>query len=103
MPMLISSLLAGLAGLFRSRLGTWAVELLAWFGIAWATHEFAVEPWLENMKNNLQGGTPGGEWGAILIAYAGLMKFDQACTMIASAVATKFAVSAARAVLVKRT
>ncbi|WP_313475568.1 DUF2523 family protein [Stutzerimonas kunmingensis] len=103
MPLFLSGLLSGLAGLFRSRLGTWSVEVLAWLGIAWATHEFAVEPWLDNMKDHLQGGTPGGEWGAILIAYAGLMKFDQACTMIASAVATKFAVNAARAVLVKRT
>ncbi|MEN5264242.1 DUF2523 family protein [Stenotrophomonas sp. TWI587] len=103
MPLFISALLSALAALFRSRLGTWAVEVLAWLGLAWATHQFAVEPWLNNMKNAIQGGTPGGEWGAILIAYAGLMKFDQACTMIASAVATKFAVNAARAVLVKRT
>jgi len=103
MPILISSLLSGLAWVFRSQLGSWIVAGMTWLGIAWATHEFAVEPWLENLRNHVGGATPGGEWGAVLVAYAGLMKFDQACTMIASAVATKFAVTAARAVLVKRT
>lgn len=102
MPILISSLLSGIAWLFRSQLGTWLVAAMAWLGIAWATHEFAVEPWIENMQQQIGGGTPGGEWGAVLIAYAGLMRFDQACTMIVSAVATKFAVNAARAVLVRR-
>lgn len=103
MPLLISSLISGLAWLFRSQVGSWIVAAMAWLGIAWATHSFAVEPWLDNLRNNMQGGSPGGEWGSVLIAYAGLMKFDQACTMLASAVATKFAVGAARAVLVRRT
>lgn len=103
MPFLISQLVSGLAWMFRSRLGTWAAGAMAWMGIAWATHEFAVEPWIENLKEHTQSGIPGGEWGAVLVAYLGLMKFDEACTMIASAVAAKFAVNAARAVLVKRT
>jgi len=103
MPFLISSLLSGAAWLFRSQLGTWLVAALGWFGLAWATHKFAVEPWIDNMRQHLQSGTPGGEWGSVLVAYAGLMKFDQACTMIASAVVAKFAVKAAKAFLVKRT
>lgn len=102
MPALIGYLITGLAWLFRSHLGTWIVSAMAWLGIAWATHEFAVEPWIDNMQQHIGGGSPGGEWGAVLIAYAGLMRFDQACTMIVSAVATKFAIGAARAVLVRR-
>jgi len=76
---------------------------MAWLGIAWATQSFAVGPWLDNLRNNMQGGSPGGEWGALIIQYAGLMKFDQACTMLASAVTTKFALNSARAFLVKKT
>ncbi|WP_425518276.1 DUF2523 family protein [Stenotrophomonas indicatrix] len=102
MPLLIASLLSGLAALFRSQIGTWVVTALAWLGLAWATHEFAVQPWIDNMRAQMTGATPGGEWGSVLMAYAGLMKFDQACTMIASAVVTKFGVNAARAVLVRR-
>lgn len=103
MPFLISQLISGLAWLFRSRLGTWVAGGLAWFGLAWATHEFAVQPWIDNMKEHTQSVGVGGDWGPVLIAYLGIMKFDQACTMIASAVAAKFAVGAAKAFLVKRT
>ncbi|AOX64120.1 DUF2523 family protein [Stenotrophomonas bentonitica] len=103
MPLFIASLLSGLAAIFRSQIGTWIVTAMAWLGIAWATHEFAVQPWIDNMQSKIGGGAPGGQWGAVLIAYAGMMKFDQACTMIASAVVTKFGVNAARAVLVRRT
>lgn len=99
---LISGLLSGLAWTFRSRIGTWIAGGLAWFGLSWATHEFAVQPWIDNMMNQTRSGAGGGEWGGVLIAYLGIMKFDQACTMIASAVAAKFAIGAAQAFLVKR-
>lgn len=99
---LLSGLVSGLAWVFRSRLGTWIAGALAWFGLSWATHEFAVEPWIDNMTQYTQGGAGGGEWGAVLVAYLGIMKFDQACTMIASAVAAKFAIGMAKAFLVKR-
>ena len=41
--------------------------------------------------------------GALVMSYAGIMKFDVACTMIASAVTAKFAVGAAKTFLTKRT
>lgn len=100
---LLNSLVSGLAWVFRTRIGQWAAAALAWFGLSWATHEFAVEPWIDNMTELTQTGTSvGGEWGGVLVAYLGIMKFDVACTMIASAVAAKFAVGAAKAFLVKK-
>lgn len=98
---LLSALVSGLAWMFRTRIGQWVAAALAWFGLSWATHEFAVEPWIDNMKDFTMTGT-GGEWGSVLIAYLGIMKFDVACTMIASAVAAKYAVGSARAFLVKK-
>ncbi|MGF0666547.1 DUF2523 family protein [Stenotrophomonas maltophilia] len=103
MPMLLSTLLSGLAGLFRSKWGPWFVEAMAWLGISWATNEFLVQPWIDQMEQAMRAGAPGGEWGALVIAYAGMMKFDVACTMIASAVSAKFAVGAAKTFLTKRT
>lgn len=103
MPMLISQLISGLAWMFRTRLGTWVAGGLAWFGLSWATHRFAVEPFIEGMEEKVRATSVGGDWGPVLVAYLGIMKFDQACTMIASAVAAKFAVGAAKAFLVKRT
>lgn len=103
MPWLISSLLTGIAALFRSKWGPWVAEVMVWLGISWATNEFLVEPWVRQMEQSMRAGAPGGELGATLMAYAGIMKFDQACTMIASAVTAKFAVGAAKTFLTKRT
>jgi len=55
------------------------------------------------MEQAMRAGAPGGEFGALVVAYAGIMKFDVACTMIASAVTAKFAVGAVKTVLTKRT
>ncbi len=103
MPMLISTLLTALAALFRSKWGPWVAEVMVWLGISWATNEFLVDPWISQMEDAMRAGAPGGEWGALVVSYAGIMKFDVACTMIASAVTAKFAVGAAKTFLTKRT
>ncbi|EMR0605411.1 MULTISPECIES: DUF2523 family protein [Stenotrophomonas] len=103
MPWLISSLLTGLAGIFRSKWGPWVTEAMVWLGLSWATNEFLVDPWIQQMEQAMRAGAPGGEFGALVVAYAGIMKFDVACTMIASAVTAKFAVGAVKTVLTKRT
>ncbi|HEL5042550.1 TPA: DUF2523 domain-containing protein [Stenotrophomonas maltophilia] len=103
MPMLISTLLTALAALFRSKWGPWVAEAMVWLGISWATNEFLVDPWITQMEQAMRAGAPGGEWGALVVSYAGIMKFDVACTMIASAVTAKFAVGAAKTFLTKRT
>lgn len=101
MPIFISSLLSALAALFRSRIGAWFAAAMVYLGVALATHEFVVDPWIDDLTRYTNGSTVGGEWGPTLVAYAGVMKFDVACTMIASAVVAKYAVGAAKAFFVK--
>lgn len=101
---LVSALTSGFAWLFRNRLGQWLAAALAWMGLAWATNKFAVQPWVDAMHAHLQtSGVGGGEVGAAMIEYLGLLNFFKACSMIASAVTAKFAANAARAFLVKKT
>lgn len=104
MPLLapiVSAILSGLAWLFRNRIGQWIVAALAWMGLAWATTEFAVDPWLDLLEQHVSG-VGGGQLGATALQWFGVLKFDKCCTMIASAVVTKFGMESARAFLVKR-
>lgn len=104
MPMLVGWLLSGLGWLFRSQLGQFVVAAMAWLGISWATSEFLVEPFLEALEMHVQGIGSGGEYAAAALAWFGVLRFDIACTMIASAVAIKYGVGAAGSAvkLVKR-
>ncbi|WP_374013972.1 DUF2523 family protein [Pseudoxanthomonas koreensis] len=101
---ILSALLTGLAWLFRNRIGQWVTAALVWMGLAWATNEFAVQPWIDSLETSMTpGAIGGGDLAAVAIAWIGVLRFDVACTMIASAVAAKFAVGAAKAFLVRRT
>lgn len=98
---LISGLLTGLGWLFRNRIGQWVTGAMVWAGLAWATHEFAVEPWMDLLEQKA-GQVGSGQLAQAALQWFGLLQFDTACTMLASAVAAKFAVGQARAFLVKR-
>lgn len=101
MPWLVGSLLSGLAALFRSRIGEWFAAALLFFGLSWATHKFVVDPWLDQLQTGVDG-VGGGDLGAAAAAWFGVLQFDVACTMIASAVVAKYTSDAAKAFLVKK-
>lgn len=94
MPMLVGWLLSGLAWLFRSQLGQFIVAAMAWLGLSFAASEFAVEPLLEALQFHVQAVGGAGPYAAAALAWFGVLKFDIACTMIASAVALKFGMGA---------
>ena len=60
---------------------------LAGFGLAFAVWHFAVGPILDAIKSHMVG------WPADLAQWVGLLKFDQAVTVICSAYVIRFAVS----------
>ena len=49
-----------------------------------------------------KGGGAGGEFGAAALAWVGVLRFDQAVTMVISAVAAKKAIQATRVFLSKK-
>lgn len=100
---LLSGLVTALSWLFRNRIGQWVAAALVWLGLSWATKEFAVDPWINQLEASMQpGAIGGGNLAEAAVAWIGVLRFDDACTMIASAVVAKFAVGAAKAFLVKR-
>lgn len=101
---IMGGLLSGLAWLFRNRLGQWITAAMVWMGLAWATSEFLVQPWVDELEAAMTpGAISGGDLGAVAVQWMGLLRFDDAATMIASAVVAKYATDAARAFLVKKT
>lgn len=101
---LLSGLLTGLGWLFRNRIGQWVTAALVWMGLSWATKEFAVDPWIDQLQDAATpGAMGGGDLAQVAVQWMGLLRFDDACTMIASAVVAKYATDAAKAFLVKRT
>lgn len=68
-----------------------ARALLA-FGLSIAVWHFAVGPILDAIKNQLVG------WPADIAQWVGLLKFDQAVTVVCSAYVIRFALSTAHLV-----
>lgn len=96
----IGAIIAGLSRLFASRIGTWAVALLTFFGIGLATNEVVVEPLLDQARSIVQSNMSGA--GSTAIAWVSFLNFDKAITMLFSAVASRFAIAATKVFLAKR-
>lgn len=103
MPALVGSLIAGLAWLFKSRIGLWIMTALAWLGINFGTIKLVLEPAIDLLRQYAQGmGNGSGTLGATAMQWAGVMQFDKALTMVISAIAAKHALMQGRLFLFKR-
>ncbi|WP_434989693.1 DUF2523 domain-containing protein [Xanthomonas melonis] len=103
MPWLIAQLVAGLAWLFKSRIGLWIMTALVWLGINFGTIKMVVEPAIDLLKGYAEGmGNGNGQLGADAMAWFGVLQFDKALTMVISAVAAKHAIMQGRLFLFKR-
>ena len=93
---IISGITSAVMWLFKNRIGQMLTAVLGWFGVSLATYKLGVEPFINNLTSLAQAGAGGGEYAAVALQWMGLLKFDQAITMIISAVAAKHAVNAGR-------
>lgn len=89
-------LLAALSRLISSQIGQWVAAAMVWLGLSWATQSAVVAPLIDQIQSVAQG-TSGDA-----LQWLGYLKFDVALSMLFSAVAAKYALMGARAVLVKR-
>ncbi len=78
--------------------GSFALGILAFFGLTWGVHRVIMTPSIGFIQN-LMGGGPGGEFGATAIAWMGVLRFDVAVSMIVGALVARAAISAAKAAL----
>ena len=103
MPVLIAVLINALRILFFSRLGLFIMSALVWLGINFTTVKLVLDPTIDLLRGfteNIGGGT--GYWVQTASAWAGVMNFDRAITMVISAVVTKHAIMQGRLFLFKR-
>ena len=91
----IAVALAWLSRIVFSRAGAWIATALVAMGIGFASHQFAVQPILDQIIAHANGAGDAVAW----IAY---LNFDKAITMIASTYAARATIQGARLFLSKR-
>lgn len=96
----IGAIIAALSRLFATRIGTWAVALLAFLGIGLATNEVVIEPLLDQARSIVESNMSSA--GSMAIAWVSFLNFDKALTMLFSAVASRFAIAGTKVFLAKR-
>lgn len=86
-------LISGLSKLVKNRLGTWLGAAMGWFGLQWSSDTFLFQPILDQMTAiaNSQVGDA--------LQWLGYLKFDQALTMVMSAIAIRFGLTSGKAFL----
>ncbi|MFK2904960.1 DUF2523 domain-containing protein [Dyella ginsengisoli] len=90
------ALIAWLLGALETTIGSIIVSALLSLGLGFTTYKFTVEP----LKNFILSQSSG--LGATAVNILGFLGLDQAITMILSAIAARYAVSGARAVLTRK-
>lgn len=81
MPALVAWIAAAISRIFATRLGMWAASALAFLGLQWATHEFAMGPVISQVQSAM--GSVGGEG----VAWIAFFNVDRYISIILSAYA----------------
>lgn len=98
---LVTAAINALRLLFGTRLGVWVAAALAWLGISFASYKVVLDPALDQVRSIAQTGG-AGPYAADAIGWMGVLKFDQAITMLLGAYAAKHSVQAAKLFLARR-
>lgn len=97
---LLAPLLNGLRILLMAKLGAMVARVLTFLGVTFATQNYAVEPAIDQVRHYMTT-NPGGDLGAQVVAWAGVMKLDVAVTMLLSAYSAVWTIKQAKAFLMK--
>lgn len=100
MPILVAWILNGLRILLFTQGGRIIVGILSWLGLSLATHAFAMGPALSFFQSQMASG-PGSGIGALALQWLGVLRFDQAVSMLISAWTIKVSIDAAKISLSK--
>jgi hypothetical protein len=98
----IAALLARLVNmlrlLFATQAGRWIVSAMAFIGINWTTQKVIAQPLMDQVRSMLNS-SPAGDFGATALAWCGVLRFDQAITMLLSAIVIKKGMDATKLAL----
>lgn len=84
-----------------AKAGAFVAKCIMFFGFTWATNKFAIQPAFDELRNHMQA-TPSGEYGALMVQWLGVLRFDQAVTMVISAYIAAWTIKGARVWLAKQ-
>jgi hypothetical protein len=96
---IVAALLHGLRVLLMARLGLMVAKVLGFFGLTFVTNKYAVGPLLAQVEGFIAQAGQAGQFGAVAMQWAGLMRFDDALSMVISALGMAFTIKQARVAL----
>lgn len=102
MHVIIGWLVNAFRTLFASRLGAWVAGALGWLGLSFGVQKVAVEPAIDQLRGYMDSLGGAGQVAADAVAWAGVMQFDIAVTMLISAIVIRRGISAGRVFLQRR-
>lgn len=101
MPALLGYLVTLLRIMLMAKIGAFVAKVLLFFGFTWATNSFAIGPAIDQIEAMMQSGTGGGGLGANVLAWAGVLRMDDAVSMILSAYSAAWTIKNAKVFLMK--
>lgn len=84
-----------------AKAGALVAKILLFFGLAWSTMEFAVDPLISQIEGMINTGAGSGGMGAAAMQWMGVLKFDKALSMILSAYTAAWSIRSFKAFLGK--
>jgi hypothetical protein len=99
---IIGWIMSALVWVFKNRIGLFIAQALLWAGLTYGTTKMVMGPTISLLEGYMQSGGGGGDIGAAITNWMGVLKFDIAVTMIISAYVAKQSFNAAKVALHKR-
>lgn len=96
---IIAAIMHALRIMLMAKIGAFVLKLLSFFGLAIIANEFAIEPLLAQLEGFISEIGATGQWGALAIQWAGLMRVDEALSMLISCFTTAMMIKQARVML----
>lgn len=99
MPALVAALIHALRIMLMAKAGALVLKILLFFGLAITVNRVAIDPVLNQLEGYVaQLGSTGGTM-AVAVQWAGLLRFDEALSMLLSAFATAMLIKQSRVFL----
>lgn len=87
--------------LLMAKIGAFIVSALLFFGFTWTINEYAIEPALDTLRNYMNSMGSASSIAGHAIAWAGVLRFDDAVSVLISAWTTAWTIKSARVWLSK--
>lgn len=99
MPALVAALIHALRIMLMAKAGAFVLKVLSFFGLAIVVNKFGVEPLLNQLESYIGDIGGAGQWGALAVQWAGLLRVDDALSMLVSCFSTAMMIKQARVML----